>query len=77
MGKRPTKNASITTIEKGKRVTGEEREKLKAALRAKYEAGATVRSLHEQTGRSFGAIQKLLEEAGTTMRPRGGARKSA
>lgn len=68
---------SVTTVPKGKRVVGADREKLKAALRAKYEKGATVRQLHEQTGRSFGAIQKLLEEAGTTMRPRGGARKSA
>lgn len=72
--------AASTTIEpiaKGKRVTGADREQLKATLRKKYEAGATVRQLHEETGRSFGAIQRLLLEAGVTMRPRGGARRSA
>lgn len=75
MGRAPS--TSVTPIVKGKRVVGEDRDKLKAALKAKYEAGATVRTLHEETGRSYGAIQKLLVEAGVTMRPRGGNRKSA
>lgn len=74
---KPKKASNITPIEKGTRVVGEDREKLKTALKAKYEAGATVRQLHEETGRSFGAIQRLLAESGVTMRPRGGARKSA
>lgn len=65
---------TIAMIDKGTRITGPAREKLALKLRKQYEKGATVRSLHEQTGRSFGAIQKLLEEAGTTMRPRGGSR---
>jgi hypothetical protein len=62
-------------ITKNARVTGPAREKLAAQMRKKYERGATVRDLHAETGRSFGAIQKLLAEAGATMRPRGGARK--
>lgn len=69
--------ATSTTLEpiaKGKRYTGEDREKLGATLRKRYEDGATIRILHEETGRSFGAIQRILVEAGTTMRPRGGAR---
>lgn len=63
---------TTTAVPKGKRVTGKDRDKLAAALKKKYDKGATVRQLHAETGRSFGAIQKLLEDAGTTMRPRGG-----
>lgn len=74
---KPRKTSNITPIEKGARIVGDDRDKLKAALKAKYEAGATVRQLHQETGRSFGAIQRLLAESGVTMRPRGGARKSA
>jgi len=65
---------TVQTITKGARVTGPQREKLAKSMRKAYEKGATVRTLHEETGRSFGAIQRLLAEAGTTMRPRGGAR---
>ena len=69
--------APIAAIAKGKRVTGEDRDKLAAALKTKYENGATIRQLHEETGRSFGAIQRLLSEAGVTMRPRGGAHRAS
>jgi len=69
---------SESTITKGKRITGEDREALKAQFKRDYESGKTIRQLHESSGRSFGAIQRLLSEAGVTMRPRGGAnRKSA
>ena len=74
----PAKTAPkpIAKVARGARVTGVAREKLAAQMRKRYEKGATVRELHEETGRSFGAIQLLLAEAGTTMRPRGGARKA-
>lgn len=72
-----TKNTTIAPIEKGKRVTGEARAKLIKDLSAKYDKGATIRVLHEETGRSFGAIQRLLIEGGVTMRPRGGANRKA
>lgn len=62
-------------IAKGKRVTGEDRDRLGAELKRRYEAGETVRQLHTSTGRSFGAIQRLLSESGATMRPRGGANR--
>jgi predicted transcriptional regulator len=62
----------MTTIEKGARVMGEEREKLGAMLAAKYKAGASVRELAEGTGRSYGAVHRLLDESGVTFRQRGG-----
>ena len=69
--------ATDAPIKKGKRVTGEDREALKADLKKRYEEGATIRILHTETGRSFGAIQRLLLEAGVTMRPRGGANRTS
>lgn len=65
----------LEPIGKGRRITGEDRAALIAHMRVRYEAGATVRVLHAETGRSFGAIQRLLAESGTQMRPRGGSRK--
>lgn len=67
--------AMTEPIKKGKRVTGEERDALAADLKRRYEGGETIRQLHDATGRSFGAIQRLLSEAGVTMRPRGGANR--
>lgn len=71
-----TAASTVQTIPKNTRVTGETRAALGKALREKYEAGATIRQLNQQTGRSFGSIQRLLADAGATMRPRGGSRKS-
>lgn len=71
------KKDTIEPIGKGRRITGEDRAKLVAHMRKRYEEGATVRVLNEETGRSFGAIQRLLAESGTLIRPRGGSRKKA
>lgn len=59
-------------IKKRKRITGDERNQLKVLLRRKYERGASVRLLAEQTGRSYGFVHRLLSEAGVTFRGRGG-----
>lgn len=40
-------------------------------LRARYEAGDTIRNLATAYGRSYGCIHALLLAAGTTMRPHG------
>lgn len=58
------------------RLTGELRERAAADLATKYEAGASIRTLADQTGRSYGLIRQLLEEAGVTLRPRGGNHRS-
>lgn len=54
-----------------KRLTGEERQRVAADLRDRYDAGATIKQLCKETGRSHGGITILLREAGTQMRPRG------
>jgi predicted transcriptional regulator len=60
-------------LTKGARVTGEERDRVAADLAKKYERGASIRSLAEQTGRSYGFVHRILTEAGVSLRGRGGA----
>lgn len=49
---------------KGSRMTGTQRDKLVRDLRRSYERGASVRALAEETGRSYGFVRRLLDEAG-------------
>nr|WP_051357325.1 helix-turn-helix domain-containing protein [Segniliparus rugosus] len=58
---------------KGVRVLGSDRAELQADLKAKYEAGASIRSLAQETGRSYGFVHKVLVESKTALRARGGA----
>lgn len=55
------------------RLTGPERERTLADLKARYAAGASIRQLAADTGRSYTTIHHYLIEAGTVFRPRGGA----
>ncbi|HEY2763377.1 MAG TPA: helix-turn-helix domain-containing protein [Pseudonocardiaceae bacterium] len=52
---------------------GDQRIEIREQFKAAYERGATVKELAEATGRSYGSVHKLLVEAGTTFRGRGGA----
>ncbi|WP_326599718.1 helix-turn-helix domain-containing protein [Streptomyces sp. NBC_01803] len=61
------------TLKKGSRVTGPAREQLAADLKRKYESGASIRALAEETGRSYGFVHRMLSEADVTLRGRGGA----
>jgi hypothetical protein len=64
-----------STIRKGTRVTGADRDKLATDLKARYNAGESIRSLATATGRSYGFIHRILTETGVTLRGRGGATK--
>jgi hypothetical protein len=55
------------------RMSRPERERLAAELKDRYTAGASVRDLVEDTGRSYGGIRSLLVLAGVRFRSRGGA----
>ena len=61
------------SLKKGARVTGNERTKLAGDLKKKYAAGASIRALAEETGRSYGFVHRMLSESGVTLRGRGGA----
>ena len=62
----------LPTIGFRERVKGDDRDKLKAELKRRYEKGRSIRSLADQMGRSYGFTRKLLVEAGVTLRQRGG-----
>ena len=61
------------TLRKGTRVTGADRSKLATDLKKRYDAGESIRSLANATGRSYGFIHRILTETGVTLRGRGGA----
>ncbi len=69
----------MTEAKKGSRVTGDERGKLAAELKEKYESGQSIRLLAESAGRSYGFVHRMLSESGVALRGRGGAtrRKTA
>jgi hypothetical protein len=60
-------------LAKGRRVTGTERSSLAKDLTRRYAAGESIRALAEATGRSYGFVHRVLTEAGTTLRGRGGS----
>lgn len=60
-------------LKKGARITGSERDKLAAELKARYAKGESIRALAESSGRSYGFIHRVLSESGVTLRGRGGA----
>jgi predicted transcriptional regulator len=69
----PEEDRVAETLRKGSRVTGGDRDKLAADLKKKYDSGQSIRSLAEQTGRSYGFVHRMLTESGATLRGRGGA----
>lgn len=65
----------MTATNKGRRITGPEREALSAQVTDGYRGGASIRELAAETGRSYGFIHRLLVESQTTLRGRGGPSK--
>lgn len=63
----------MAEIKKGARLTGTERNKLATELAEKYKAGNSIRSLAEETGRSYGFVHRILTENEVQLRGRGGA----
>jgi hypothetical protein len=63
----------VAQLGKGRRVSGGERSALAADLTRRYAAGASIRALAADTGRSYGFVHRLLRENDVTLRGRGGA----
>ncbi|MFD5732525.1 helix-turn-helix domain-containing protein [Streptomyces sioyaensis] len=51
-------------------MSGAARDKLASSLQRKYDSGASIRELAEETGRSYGFVHRMLSEAGVTQRAR-------
>lgn len=58
-------------MSKGIRIAGEPRAQLATDLKVQYERGASIRSLAETTGRSYGFVHQVLNEAEAALRGRG------
>lgn len=54
------------------RMTPQQRAVIGETLRTKYDAGQTISEIALEAHRSFGWTHKVLTEAGTVFRPRGG-----
>lgn len=70
----------MADLKKGSRITGDDRSRLASDLRRRYDQGASIRELANDTNRSYGFVHRILSESGATLRGRGGAtraRKSA
>jgi hypothetical protein len=63
----------MSQIAKGARVTGPARVALSDEISARYAGGESIRSIAQDTGRSYGFVHRLLSESETTLRGRGGA----
>jgi hypothetical protein len=61
------------SVKKGARITGSDRSKLAGELKKKYVAGASIRALAAETGRSYGFVHRMLSESEVPLRGRGGA----
>lgn len=61
-----------TTFAKGTRITGDSRDRLQEELKRRYEAGASIRTLASETGRSYGFVHNVLVESHVRLRGRGG-----
>ena len=66
----------MADLKKGARITGATRDKLAADLKKKYEKGASIRTLADSTGRSYGFVHRVLSESGVSLCGRGGATRT-
>lgn len=62
---------SFPELAPNERVTGSRRADLGAAVRARYEDGASIRTICDETGYSIGRVRGLLRDAGAVFRGRG------
>ncbi|MFE2179064.1 helix-turn-helix domain-containing protein [Streptomyces sp. NPDC059455] len=65
----------LPRIPRGKRLTGNARERFRESVSVVYlsDPDVSIRDISDATGRSFGFIHTMLNEAGVELRRRGGA----
>ncbi len=69
--------AELKRIEPYLKLVGEQRRLVAEQLAESYRAGHSIRQLMAASGRSYGAVYRLLGEAGVTLRTRGGNNRTA
>lgn len=58
-----------------RRIVGDERESLAQEYAQRYQAGDSIRSIAQASGRSYGFVHRVLNENGISLRARGGDTK--
>src|SRR3954454_23975320 len=66
-------SAPDSGLTKGDRITGDQRSTLARSFGERYAGGESIRSIAQDTGRSYGFVHGVLKESGATLRGRGGA----
>lgn len=69
---------AAATLRKGARVVGDDRTKIAEKFTKQYTgttrtAGKSIREIADESGRSYGFVHRVLNEAGVELRGRGGA----
>lgn len=67
--------AQVDKMDSRRRIVGEERESLAAEYASRYQAGDSIRSIAQASGRSYGFVHRVLAENGVELRARGGDTK--
>ena len=62
----------MADVEKNKRLSASDREKLGARLEKAYAKGTSIAALAQESGTSAGRVRLILLERGVVLRPRGG-----
>lgn len=62
----------MADVEKNKRLSAADREKLGARLEKAYAKGTSIAALAQEHGTSAGRVRLMLLERGVVLRPRGG-----
>lgn len=71
MSETPRYSKPRTNLNFRPRLKGDERKRVAAEMRTKYEApGGSLRALAEEYDRPYGTVRRLLLEAGATLKPR-------
>ena len=72
-----TETTDLRRLPKGQRIDPATRRTIGEALRHAYLAGASLRAIASDTGRSYGWVHKTLTIVGCELRSRGGSRRRA
>ena len=64
---------ATATLAPRARIKGADRDKVAKRYVARYRKGESIRSIAEESGRSYGFVHRILNEAEVTLRSRGGA----
>lgn len=62
----------MAKLKKSARITGKPRTSATEVFKKKYANGVSIRTIAQQSGRSYGFVHRLLVESGVSMRGRGG-----